>query len=128
VADGKKCGLAGRTGRLRFELFRTSRQSERRQRPGDEPIEQQVNEEILLNNELETNLMGQLSGARIAGAIAFFGDRVSGKWQRLRVFPDSDGHFSAGLFLQQGSSCAGAARTSVKRSGAHRQYYLQIIR
>ena len=72
-------------------------------------IEQQVNEEILLNNELETNIMA-IDEALASGALAFFGDRYPESNVRVVTIPDSTsprGFFSKEL-------CGG---THVKRSG-----------
>jgi len=50
-------------------------------------IEQQVNDEILLNNELQTNIM-PLDDALASGALAFFGDRYPEQNVRVVTIPD----------------------------------------
>ena len=50
-------------------------------------IEQQVNEEILRNGELQTDIMG-LEDALASGALAFFGDRYPEQNVRVVTIPD----------------------------------------
>jgi alanyl-tRNA synthetase len=72
-------------------------------------IEQQVTEEILLNNELETAVM-PLDEALASGALAFFGDRYPETNVRVVTIPDKNsprGFYSKEL-------CGG---THVRRSG-----------
>jgi len=101
----KQAGSLVEPGRLRFDFSHFA--------PVDaaelKDIEQQVNEEILLNNELETNIM-PLDEALASGALAFFGDRYPESNVRVVTIPDSTsprGFFSKEL-------CGG---THVKRSG-----------
>jgi alanyl-tRNA synthetase len=101
----KQAGSLVEPGRLRFDFshFAPVDSSELRD------IEQQVNEEILLNNELETNIMA-IDEALASGALAFFGDRYPESNVRVVTIPDSTsprGFFSKEL-------CGG---THVKRSG-----------
>jgi alanyl-tRNA synthetase len=101
----KQAGSLVEPGRLRFDFSHFA--------PVDaaelKDIEQQVNEEILLNNELETNVM-PLDEALASGALAFFGDRYPESNVRVVTIPDANsprGFFSKEL-------CGG---THVKRSG-----------
>ena len=101
----KQAGSLVEPGRLRFDFSHFA--------PVDaaelKDIEQQVNEEILLNNELETNIMA-IDEALASGALAFFGDRYPESNVRVVTIPDSTsprGFFSKEL-------CGG---THVKRSG-----------
>jgi len=101
----KQAGSLVEPGRLRFDFshFAPVDSAELRD------IEQQVNEEILLNNELETNIM-PLDEALASGALAFFGDRYPETNVRVVTIPDANsprGFFSKEL-------CGG---THVKRSG-----------
>jgi alanyl-tRNA synthetase len=101
----KQAGSLVEPGRLRFDFshFAPVDSAELRD------IEQQVNEEILLNNELETNVM-PLDEALASGALAFFGDRYPESNVRVVTIPDATsphGFFSKEL-------CGG---THVKRSG-----------
>jgi alanyl-tRNA synthetase len=101
----KQAGSLVEPGRLRFDFshFAPVDSAELRD------IEQQVNEEILLNNELETNIMA-IDEALASGALAFFGDRYPESNVRVVTIPDSTsprGFFSKEL-------CGG---THVKRSG-----------
>jgi alanyl-tRNA synthetase len=101
----KQAGSLVEPGRLRFDFshFAPVDSSELRD------IEQQVNEEILLNNELETNIMA-IDEALASGALAFFGDRYPESNVRVVTIPDATsprGFFSKEL-------CGG---THVKRSG-----------
>ena len=101
----KQAGSLVEPGRLRFDFshFAPVDAAELRD------IEQQVNEEILLNNELETNIMA-LDDALASGALAFFGDRYPESNVRVVTIPDATsprGFFSKEL-------CGG---THVKRSG-----------
>jgi alanyl-tRNA synthetase len=104
-AHVKQAGSLVEPGRLRFDFSHFA--------PVDaaelKDIEQQVNEEILLNNELETNIM-PLDEALASGALAFFGDRYPESNVRVVSIPDATsprGFFSKEL-------CGG---THVKRSG-----------
>jgi alanyl-tRNA synthetase len=101
----KQAGSLVEPGRLRFDFSHFA--------PVDSAelhdIEQQVNEEILLNNELETNIMA-LDDALSSGALAFFGDRYPESNVRVVTIPDANsprGFFSKEL-------CGG---THVKRTG-----------
>jgi alanyl-tRNA synthetase len=101
----KQAGSLVEPGRLRFDFSHFA--------PVDaaelKDIEQQVNEEILLNNELETNIMA-IDEALASGALAFFGDRYPESNVRVVTIPDATsprGFFSKEL-------CGG---THVKRSG-----------
>ena len=101
----KQAGSLVEPGRLRFDFshFAPVDAAELRD------IEQQVNEEILLNNELETNIMA-LDDALSSGALAFFGDRYPESNVRVVTIPDANsprGFFSKEL-------CGG---THVKRTG-----------
>jgi alanyl-tRNA synthetase len=101
----KQAGSLVEPGRLRFDFshFAPVDAAELRD------IEQQVNEEILLNNELETNIMA-LDDALSSGALAFFGDRYPESNVRVVTIPDATsprGFFSKEL-------CGG---THVKRAG-----------
>jgi alanyl-tRNA synthetase len=101
----KQAGSLVEPGRLRFDFshFAPVDAAELRD------IEQQVNEEILLNNELETNIMA-LDDALASGALAFFGDRYPESNVRVVTIPDANsprGFFSKEL-------CGG---THVKRTG-----------
>ncbi len=101
----KQAGSLVEPGRLRFDFshFAPVDAAELRD------IEQQVNEEILLNNELETNIMA-IDDALASGALAFFGDRYPESNVRVVTIPDANsprGYFSKEL-------CGG---THVKRSG-----------
>jgi alanyl-tRNA synthetase len=51
-------------------------------------IEQQVNEEILLNNEIQTNVT-TIDDALASGALAFFGDRYPEQNVRVVTIPDA---------------------------------------
>src|SRR5579864_2779280 len=101
----KQAGSLVEPGRLRFDFSHFA--------PVDaaelKDIEQQVNEEILLNNEVETNIMA-IDEALASGALAFFGDRYPESNVRVVTIPDATsprGFFSKEL-------CGG---THVKRSG-----------
>jgi alanyl-tRNA synthetase len=101
----KQAGSLVEPGRLRFDFshFAPVDPAELRD------IEQQVNEEILLNNELETSVM-PLDEALASGALAFFGDRYPEHNVRVVTIPDANsprGFYSKEL-------CGG---THVKRSG-----------
>jgi alanyl-tRNA synthetase len=101
----KQAGSLVEPGRLRFDFshFAPVDAAELRD------VEQQVNEEILLNNELETNIMA-IDEALASGALAFFGDRYPESNVRVVTIPDANsprGFFSKEL-------CGG---THVKRSG-----------
>jgi alanyl-tRNA synthetase len=101
----KQAGSLVEPGRLRFDFshFASVDAAELRD------IEQQVNEEILLNNEIVTNIMA-IDEALASGALAFFGDRYPESNVRVVTIPDANsprGFFSKEL-------CGG---THVNRSG-----------
>jgi alanyl-tRNA synthetase len=72
-------------------------------------IEQQVNDEILLNNELQTNIMA-IDDALASGALAFFGDRYPEQNVRVVTIPDP----SAPRGFYSKELCGG---THVRRTG-----------
>jgi alanyl-tRNA synthetase len=72
-------------------------------------IEQQVNDEILLNNEIETNIT-TLDDALASGALAFFGDRYPEQNVRVVTIPDP----SAPRGFYSKELCGG---THVRRTG-----------
>ena len=72
-------------------------------------IEQQVNDEILLNNELQTNIMA-IDDALASGALAFFGDRYPEQNVRVVTIPDA----SAPRGFYSKELCGG---THVRRTG-----------
>jgi alanyl-tRNA synthetase len=101
----KQAGSLVEPGRLRFDFshFAPIDSAELRD------IEQQVNEEILLNNELETAVL-PIDEALASGALAFFGDRYPETNVRVVTIPDKNsprGFYSKEL-------CGG---THVRRSG-----------
>ena len=101
----KQAGSLVEPGRLRFDFshFAAIDPAELRD------IEQQVNEEILLNNEIQTNVT-TIDDALASGALAFFGDRYPEQNVRVVTIPDSAaprGFYSKEL-------CGG---THVSRSG-----------
>ena len=101
----KQAGSLVEPGRLRFDFshFAAIDAAELRD------IEQQVNDEILLNNELQTNIM-PLDDALASGALAFFGDRYPEQNVRVVTIPDASsprGFYSKEL-------CGG---THVRRTG-----------
>jgi alanyl-tRNA synthetase len=80
----KQAGSLVEPSRLRFDFthFAAIDPAELRD------IEQQVNDEILLNNELQTNIM-PLDDALASGALAFFGDRYPENNVRVVTIPDA---------------------------------------
>jgi alanyl-tRNA synthetase len=72
-------------------------------------IEQQVNEHILRNVEMQTDLMN-LDDALASGALAFFGDKYPD--QNVRVVTIPDAHAPRGFFSRE--LCGG---THVRRTG-----------
>jgi alanyl-tRNA synthetase len=79
----KQAGSLVEASRLRFDFshFAAIDPAELRD------IEQQVNDEILLNNEIQTNIMS-LDDALASGALAFFGDRYPENHVRVVTIPD----------------------------------------
>jgi alanyl-tRNA synthetase len=79
----KQAGSLVEPARLRFDFshFAAIDPAELRD------IEQQVNDEILLNNELQTNIMA-IDDALASGALAFFGDRYPEQNVRVVTIPD----------------------------------------
>jgi alanyl-tRNA synthetase len=80
----KQAGSLVEPGRLRFDFshFAAIDSAELRD------IEQQVNEEILLNNEIQTNIT-TIDDALASGALAFFGDRYPEQNVRVVTIPDT---------------------------------------
>ena len=101
----KQAGSLVEPGRLRFDFthFAAIDPAELRD------IEQQVNDEILLNNELQTNIM-PLDDALASGALAFFGDRYPE--QNVRVVTIPDAAAPRGFYSKE--LCGG---THVRRTG-----------
>ncbi len=81
----KQAGSLVEAGRLRFDFshFAPVDPAELRD------IEQQVNEEIRLNNELQTDIL-PLDEALASGALAFFGDRYPESNVRVVTIPDAN--------------------------------------
>jgi alanyl-tRNA synthetase len=79
----KQAGSLVEPGRLRFDFshFASIDAAELRD------IEQQVNDEILLNSEIETNVT-TIDDALASGALAFFGDRYPEHNVRVVTIPD----------------------------------------
>jgi alanyl-tRNA synthetase len=79
----KQAGSLVEPGRLRFDFshFAAIDPAELRD------IEQQVNDEIRLNSEMQTNIM-PLDDALASGALAFFGDRYPDHNVRVVTIPD----------------------------------------
>jgi len=79
----KQAGSLVEASRLRFDFshFAAIDPAELRD------IEQQVNDEILLNSEIQTNIMS-LDDALASGALAFFGDRYPEHHVRVVTIPD----------------------------------------
>jgi alanyl-tRNA synthetase len=79
----KQAGSLVEPSRLRFDFshFAAIDPAELRD------IEQQVNDEILLNHEIQTNIMS-LDDALASGALAFFGDRYPEHHVRVVTIPD----------------------------------------
>ena len=101
----KQAGSLVEPGRLRFDFshFAPVDPAELRD------IEQQVNDEILLNNEIETNIM-LIDDALASGALAFFGDRYPES--NVRVVTIHDPNSPRGFYSKE--LCGG---THVKRTG-----------
>ncbi|HEX3371954.1 MAG TPA: alanine--tRNA ligase, partial [Candidatus Acidoferrales bacterium] len=80
----KQAGSLVEPGRLRFDFshFAAIDPAELRD------IEQQVNEEILLNSEIQTNVT-TIDDALASGALAFFGDRYPEQNVRVVTIPDA---------------------------------------
>jgi alanyl-tRNA synthetase len=81
----KQAGSLVEPGRLRFDFshFAPVDPAELRD------IEQQVNEEILLNSEITTDIMA-IDDALASGALAFFGDRYPESNVRVVTIPDAN--------------------------------------
>jgi alanyl-tRNA synthetase len=101
----KQAGSLVEPSRLRFDFshFAAIDPAELRD------IEQQVNDEILLNNELHTNIMA-IDDALASGALAFFGDRYPE--QNVRVVTIPDANSPRGFYSKE--LCGG---THVRRTG-----------
>ncbi len=101
----KQAGSLVEPGRLRFDFshFAAIDPAELRD------IEQQVNDEIWLNSEMETNIM-PLDDALASGALAFFGDRYPEHNVRVVTIPDP----SAPRGFYSKELCGG---THVRRTG-----------
>ena len=101
----KQAGSLVEPSRLRFDFshFAAIDPAELRD------IEQQVNEEILLNNEIQTNIMA-IDDALASGALAFFGDRYPE--QNVRVVTIPDAAAPRGFYSKE--LCGG---THVRRTG-----------
>ena len=101
----KQAGSLVEPSRLRFDFshFAAIDPAELRD------IEQQVNDEILLNNELQTNIMA-IDDALASGALAFFGDRYPEQNVRVVTIPDA----SAPRGFYSKELCGG---THVRRTG-----------
>ncbi len=101
----KQAGSLVEPGRLRFDFshFAAIDAAELRD------IEQQVNDEILLNSELETDIT-TIDDALASGALAFFGDRYPE--QNVRVVTIPDAAAPRGFYSKE--LCGG---THVRRTG-----------
>jgi alanyl-tRNA synthetase len=101
----KQAGSLVEPGRLRFDFshFASIDAAELRD------IEQQVNDEILLNSEIETNVT-TIDDALASGALAFFGDRYPEQNVRVVTIPDP----SAPRGFYSKELCGG---THVRRTG-----------
>ena len=101
----KQAGSLVEPGRLRFDFshFAAIDPAELRD------IEQQVNDEILLNSEIQTNIT-TLDDALASGALAFFGDRYPEQNVRVVTIPDP----SAPRGFYSKELCGG---THVRRTG-----------
>ena len=101
----KQAGSLVEPGRLRFDFshFAAIDPAELRD------IEQQVNDEIWLNSEIQTNIM-PLDDALASGALAFFGDRYPENNVRVVTIPDP----SAPRGFYSKELCGG---THVRRTG-----------
>jgi alanyl-tRNA synthetase len=101
----KQAGSLVEPSRLRFDFshFAAIDPTELRD------IEQQVNDEILLNNEIQTNVT-TIDDALASGALAFFGDRYPEQNVRVVTIPD----LSAPRGFYSKELCGG---THVRRTG-----------
>jgi alanyl-tRNA synthetase len=101
----KQAGSLVEPGRLRFDFshFAAIDSAELRD------IEQQVNDEILLNSEIHTDVM-PIDDALASGALAFFGDRYPEQNVRVVTIPDP----SAPRGFYSKELCGG---THVRRTG-----------
>jgi len=101
----KQAGSLVAPDHLRFDFshFRNVDPAELRE------IEQQVNDQILSNQEISTDIL-PLDEALASGALAFFGDRYPES--NVRVVTISDRHSSRGFYSKE--LCGG---THVKRTG-----------
>jgi alanyl-tRNA synthetase len=101
----KQAGSLVEPGRLRFDFshFAAIDSAELRD------IEQQVNDEILLNSEIQTNVT-TIDDALASGALAFFGDRYPEQNVRVITIPDP----SAPRSFYSKELCGG---THVRRTG-----------
>ncbi len=101
----KQAGSLVEPGRLRFDFshFAAIDAAELRD------IEQQVNDEILLNSEIETDIT-TIDDALASGALAFFGDRYPEQNVRVVTIPDP----SAPRGFYSKELCGG---THVRRTG-----------
>jgi alanyl-tRNA synthetase len=101
----KQAGSLVEPGRLRFDFshFAAIDAAELRD------IEQQVNDEILLNSEIQTDVT-TIDDALASGALAFFGDRYPE--QNVRVVTISDPSAPRGFYSKE--LCGG---THVRRTG-----------
>jgi alanyl-tRNA synthetase len=101
----KQAGSLNAPGRLRFDFSHFAPVDAEELRD----IEQQVNEEIRLNTEIETNVT-TLDDALASGALAFFGDKYPEHNVRVVTIPDP--HSPRGFYSKE--LCGG---THVKRIG-----------
>jgi alanyl-tRNA synthetase len=101
----KQAGSLNAPDRLRFDFSHFAHVDAEELRD----IEQQVNEEIRLNTELETNVTS-LEDALASGALAFFGDKYPEHNVRVVTIPDS--RAARGFYSKE--LCGG---THVKRAG-----------
>ena len=101
----KQAGSLVEPGRLRFDFshFAAIDSAELRD------IEQQVNDEILLNSEIKTDVT-TIDDALLSGALAFFGDRYPEQNVRVVTIPDP----SAPLGFYSKELCGG---THVRHTG-----------
>jgi alanyl-tRNA synthetase len=101
----KQAGSLVEPGRLRFDFshFAPIDSAELRD------IEQQVNDEILLNSEIQTDVT-TIDDALASGALAFFGDRYPEQNVRVVTIPDPSA--SRGFYSKE--LCGG---THVRRAG-----------
>jgi alanyl-tRNA synthetase len=101
----KQAGSLNAPDRLRFDFSHFAHVDAEELRD----IEQQVNEEIRLNTELETNV-SSLEDALASGALAFFGDKYPEHNVRVVTIPDP--RAARGFYSKE--LCGG---THVKRAG-----------